>query len=134
MIVAGWRNMTVSVEWFCAVALGSAHQSWRSRGAFNEGPAYRVSGVFRGRRPTDTNRQNAVRVRDFAENEIVAVILALPEPLAILALMYRGIEFGDRQKPIATNKTSLVTEARKVGEHVADVTGREMAILALEHQ
>jgi hypothetical protein len=43
------------------------------------------------------------------KNEIVAVILALPEPFAVLALMNGGIELRDRQQPIAADKTSDVT-------------------------
>src|ERR1700738_4035202 len=42
------------------------------------------------------------------ENKIVAIVLVLPEPFAVLALMNRGIEFGDREKPLLEDKSSAI--------------------------
>src|SRR6202022_2591409 len=70
----------------------------------------------------------------FAEDKIVAVIAALPEPFAVLALMDRGIEFGNREKLTARDEASLVAKSPEIGKQILDVAGCEVAILALEHQ
>jgi hypothetical protein len=67
------------------------------------------------------------------ENEIVAVILVLPEPFAVLALMNCRIKFGNWENFVATNEPSLVTKARKVGKDFLDAARREMPIFALEN-
>src|SRR5713226_4794850 len=70
----------------------------------------------------------------FAKDKIVAVVLALPEPFAALALMDGRIEFRDRQELAATDERSLVAQALEVGEYVVDATVCEMAVLTLEDQ
>src|SRR5712664_4080630 len=74
------------------------------------------------------------RVQRFAKDKIVAVVLALPEPFAVLALMDRGIEFGDRQNLIAPDEASLVAEAFEIGKYILDIAGCEVPIFALENQ
>src|ERR1700736_1090230 len=70
----------------------------------------------------------------FAEDKVVAVVLALPEPFAVLALMNRRIERGDRQNLIAPDEASLVAEAFEIGKYILDIAGREVPIFALENQ
>ena len=48
--------------------------------------------------------------------------------------MHRGIEFGDREEPIAAHEAALVTEGLEVGKHVADMAGGEMAIFTFENK
>src|SRR5882757_9350627 len=74
------------------------------------------------------------RVRRFAEDKIVAVVLALPEPFVVLALMNCGIEFGDWKNLIAPDEASLVAEAFEIGKYILDIAGREVPIFALENQ
>jgi hypothetical protein len=73
-------------------------------------------------------------VARFAKDEIVAVVFALPEPLAVLALMNGGIELRDREKLVTAHETSFVAEAGEIGKHIPDTAGREMAVLAFENQ
>src|SRR6266704_2605581 len=68
----------------------------------------------------------------FAKDKIVAVVLALPEPFAALALMDGRIEFRDRQELAATDERSFVTQALEVGENIVDASVCEMAVLTLE--
>src|SRR5258708_20624855 len=121
MMMAGLRNMTVSAERLCAVGSSSGHQSCSLRGAFKDGSELLC---FR----------SVSRQARFVKDKIVAVILAFPEPFTVLALMNRGIEFGDRQQPMAKDKTSLVAVRPQIRKNILDVAGREMAVLALEHQ
>src|SRR6202000_975336 len=50
------------------------------------------------------------------------------------ALMHRGIELRDREKLVAAHEASLVPEGLELGKPLADRAGREMAVLAFEHQ
>jgi hypothetical protein len=87
------------------------------------------------RRSSRISIQHAVSfVPRFAKDEIVAVVLALPEPLAVLALMNGCIELRDGEKPVTAHETSLVTETGEIGKHIPDTAGREMAVLAFEYQ
>jgi hypothetical protein len=70
----------------------------------------------------------------FAENEIVAIVLALPEPFAVLALMNRGIEFGGWKNLVAPDEASLVAKALEIRKHILNRAGREVPIFALENQ
>src|SRR6266700_5690415 len=70
----------------------------------------------------------------FAKDTIVAVVLALPEPFAALALMDGRIEFRDRQELAATDERSFVTQALEVGENIVDASLCEMAVLTLEDE
>src|SRR6202171_5948401 len=77
--------------------------------------------------------QRPLRPR-FVENKIVAIVLALPEPFAVLALMNRGIEFGDREKPLLEDKSSAIAEFRQIRKNILDIARAEMAVFALEHE
>src|ERR1700733_6519808 len=81
-----------------------------------------------------TSLTASTRRSRFAKDEIVAVVLALPEPFFVLALMNDGIEPGDRQNLIAANEASLVAEALKTGKYVLHIAGCEMPIFALENE
>ena len=70
----------------------------------------------------------------FAKDEIVAIVLLLPEPFAALALMNGGIELRDWEKSVAAHETSLVAEASEIGKSIPDTAAREMAVLAFENQ
>jgi hypothetical protein len=98
--------------------------------------AFRVRAIARPGMPIRRDSASAASTtgRRFAEDKIVAVVPALPEPVAVLALMNRGIEFGDRQKLVTTDKAALVAKSAEIRKHVMDISGREMPILALEDE
>jgi hypothetical protein len=78
--------------------------------------------------------RSITRPARFAKDEIVAVILALPEPLAVLALMNGGVELRDREKLVTAHETSVVTEVDVIGKYIPDTARRAMAVLAFENQ
>src|ERR1700686_1882367 len=77
--------------------------------------------------------QRPLRPR-FVENKIVAIVLALPEPFAVLALMHRGIEFGDREKPLLEDKSSAIAEFPQIRKNILDIAGAERAVSALKDE
>ena len=56
-----------------------------------------------------------------AKDEIVAVVVALPEPFGVLVLMHDGIELRDRKYPVAADEAALVAEAFEIGKYIADI-------------
>ena len=70
----------------------------------------------------------------FAKDEIVAVVLALPEPFAVLALMNRSGKFGDWQEPAAANEATLVAKPFEIREQTFHIAGRQVPVFALKHQ
>lgn len=132
MILAGWRCMTVSEEWQSAFL-----RFWPSVGSRGDRVQAEMElSCFRSvsrRRRHAGDEANRLALA-LSENKIVAVIPALPEPFAVLALVQRRIEFSDRQQPVAADEATLIALAFEPGENILHMAGREMAVFAFEHQ
>src|SRR5882762_6868834 len=111
-MMAARRNMTVSVEMLlricCVVHISRDVGAPRSNSprtivfpeCFADGkqPTQRAkSGQTGGIKPV--GRWRLRPIRRLAKNKVVAVVPALPEPFAVLVLVHRGVELGNRQDP-----------------------------------
>src|SRR5260370_9107364 len=144
MMKARLGDMTVSAEWlhailaFCPsvvpragrVQTGSEQSCFRSV-SWGACSRHRDGAVAKRLRMLQLRLRPVQR---FAEDKIIAVVPALPEPFAVLALMKRGIEPGNRQDLIAPDEASLVAEAFEIGKYILDIAGTEVPIFALENR
>lgn len=72
--------------------------------------------------------------RRLGENKIVAVVLLLPKPRTVLALVNDLAESSQRVETIPKYELTLVPKVFEKGENVADGDPVEVTVLALENQ